>query len=241
MGRDNQPKHVQKARDLRRRAAVRQPYERLLIVCEGEKTEPQYLSEICQEKRLATAHVHVRQGGFGTEPIQVVEFAEHMFRSGDRSKGIEARAFDRVFTVFDRDQHRTYHQALAKVAALNGRLFNDEHKGVPVHAVASVPCFELWLLLHFEGIQAPLHRDEVYERLGTHLPGYEKSQAGHWERTKASFEIALRRAAARAKSTNAYNDVEPYTDMGDLVYTLLTLKDGPAARRPLKPVGSPLC
>lgn len=46
MGKDNQPKHRQAARDLKRRAAVRQPYERLLIVCEGEKTEPQYLREI---------------------------------------------------------------------------------------------------------------------------------------------------------------------------------------------------
>lgn len=46
MGKDNQAKHRQAARDLKRRAAVRQTYERLLIVCEGEKTEPQYLCEI---------------------------------------------------------------------------------------------------------------------------------------------------------------------------------------------------
>ena len=32
MGRDNQPKERQKARDLHRKAAKRQPFERLLIV-----------------------------------------------------------------------------------------------------------------------------------------------------------------------------------------------------------------
>lgn len=225
MGQDNQPKHRQKSRDLHRRAAVRQAYERLLIVCEGEKTEPLYLGEICREQRLSTAHVHVQQGGFGTEPLQIVEFAEHLFQAGDRKRGIEARAFDRLFAVFDRDEHRTYHQALDKAAALSGRLVNDERQGVPVHAVVSVPCFELWLLLHFENIQAPLHRNEVYTRLKMHLPYYDKGQGGHWERTRALVEVAAARAAARAAVTRAHDGVEPCTDMGPLVSTLLKLKD----------------
>lgn len=225
MGQDNQPKHRQKSRDLHRRAAVRQAYERLLIVCEGEKTEPLYLGEICREQRLSTAHVHVQQGGFGTEPLQIVEFAEHLFREGDRKRGIEARAFDRLFAVFDRDEHRTYHQALDKAAALSGRLINDEHQGVSVHAVASVPCFELWLLLHFEDVQAPLHRNEVYARVKTHLPDYDKGQGGHWERTSARFEAAALRAQARAAVTHAHDGIEPYTDMATLVSTLLNLKD----------------
>jgi len=224
VGRDNQSKHRQQERDLRRRAAVRQAYERLLIVCEGEKTEPQYLTEICREMRLATAHVHVRQGTFGTEPIQVVEFAEHLFRNGDRAKGIEAGAFDRVFAVFDRDEHRSYHQALDKAAALNGRLINDERKKVPVQAIASVPCFELWLLLHFESIQAPLQRGEVYDRLRVHLGGYDKGQPGHWVRTRDGLEIATQRAAACAAATTVHGGMEPYTDMGRLVAVLLDLK-----------------
>jgi len=224
MGQDNQAKHRQKARDLHRRAAVRQAYERLLIVCEGEKTEPHYLGEICAEMRLATAHVHVLHGGFGTEPNQVAEFAEHIFRNGDRIKRIEACAFDRVFVVFDRDQHLTYHQALAKVASLNGRLTNDEHKRIPFEAIASVPCFEFWLLLHFEDVQAPLHRNEVYKRLKVHLPDYDKGQRGQWASTKAWLEIATQRAAARTAATTAHDGHEPFTAMGHLVATLLNLK-----------------
>jgi hypothetical protein len=30
--------------------------------------------------------------------------------------------------------------------------------------VVSVPCFELWLLLHFDDVLAPLHRDEAITR-----------------------------------------------------------------------------
>lgn len=225
MGKDNQPKHRQQARDLRRRAAVRQPYERLLIVSEGSKTEPQYLNEIRTELRLSTAHVQVQSGGFGTDPLSLVGYAEHLFRKGDRALGIEAGTFDRVSIVFDRDDHTTYHAALAKATALNGSLTNDEHKRIPVEAVASVPCFELWLLLHFVDVSAPLHRNEVYERLGQHLLGYAKGQGGHWAATKDRLDVATQRAEARAAATSEHNGIEPFSGMHRLVNRLLHLKN----------------
>lgn len=225
MGQDDQPKHRQQARDLRRRAAVRRPYERLLIVCEGEKTEPQYLEEIRQELRLATAHVQVQPGGFVTAPLRVVEYAEHLFRHGDRARGIEALAFDRVIAVFDRDEHESYHQALAKAAALDHALANDEKRRIPFEAVASVPCFELWLLLHFQNVQTPIERDQVYRRLRSYLPDYDKGQGGHWAGTKAFVQVACVHAAARAQATTAHDGHEPYTGMHELVSRLLHLKD----------------
>lgn len=225
MGKDNQPKHRQHARDLRRRAAIRQPFDRLLIVCEGEKTEPQYLEEIRQEHRLATAHVQVQPGAFGTEPLQLVRFAEHLFRNGDRARGIDARAFDRLIVVFDRDQHETYHQALNRIAVLDGTLANDEKRRIPVEAIASVPCFELWLLLHFEDVHAPIERAEVYRRLKQHLSSYEKAQGGHWSSTKERLADAIRRAGMRAAATTAHDGQQPYTAMHLLVERLVHLRD----------------
>lgn len=67
--------------------------------------------------------------------------------------------------MFDRDEHHTDHAALQRVAALNGRLEHDERVKVPFEAVVSVPCFELWLLLHFEDMFAPLHREDAVVRL----------------------------------------------------------------------------
>lgn len=150
MGKDGQPKHRQAARELLRRKAQRQPAERLLIVCEGSKTEPLYLGEIRQQLRLPSANVQVQPAAYGTEPIRIVEYAERLFTEGQRALGIHARSFDRVVVVFDRDEHHTYRPALQRVAALNGRLENDERVKLPFEAVVSVPCFELWLLLHFE-------------------------------------------------------------------------------------------
>lgn len=225
MGQQNQPKHRQKARDLKRRAAQRAPYKRILIVCEGEKTEPHYFGEIRQEHRLATANVQVWPSAFGTQPLQVVEYAEQMFREGDRRKGIPPKAFDHVCAVFDRDDHVTYHQALAKADSLNYKLKNDSGERVPFQAIASVPCFELWLLLHFEDIHAPIHRDEIYARLTHHLPEYDKGQRGYWAATKDRLERAVARAEIRAAATTPYDGTEPYTGVHKLILLLVHLKD----------------
>ena len=229
MGRDNQPKERQKARVLHRKAAKRQPFERLLIVCEGEKTEPLYLDEIRRAFRLATAHVQVWPSADGTEPLQVVDYAERLFLDGDRAKAIDRRGFDRVIAVFDRDDHATYHQALDKARALNLAHQNDEGEAVPFQAIASVPCFELWLLLHFEEVMASVHRNEVYDRLRAHLPGYDKGQGGHFSATRDRLDAATARAAARAAQTTAHDGREPFTNMHTLVNLLMTLKDGAPA------------
>ncbi len=226
MGRDNQPKERQKARDLHRKAAKRQPFARLLIVCEGEKTEPLYLGEIRRAFRLSTAHVQVWPSADGTEPLQVVDYAERLFLEGHRAKAIDPLAFDRVIAVFDRDDQATYHPALTKARALNLAHENDDGEPVPFLAVASVPCFELWLLLHFEDVMAPVHRNEVYARLRGHLPAYEKGQGGHFAATRQRLDAATARAVVRAAQTTAHDGREPYTDMHTLVGTLITLKTG---------------
>lgn len=226
MGKDGQPKHRQAARELLRRKAQRQPAERLLIVCEGAKTEPLYLGEIRQQLRLPSANVQVQPAAYGTEPLRIVEYAERLFTEGQRALGIHARSFDRVVVVFDRDEHHSYHAALQRFAALNGRLENDERVKVPFEAVVSVPCFELWLLLHFADVFAPLHCDEALGRLGAHVAGYTKGQGSHWAVTQDRLDVATARAEALlAAGHTAEDGTQPYTNMHELVHRLLHLKD----------------
>ena len=229
MGKSNQPKHRQTARALERKKAKRKPYERLLIVCEGEKTEPLYLDEIRRAYRLSTANVHVWPSAIGTEPLQVVGYAESLFLEGDRAKAVDRRSFDRVIAVFDRDSHLTHHQALDRLAELNLARENDDGERVPFQAVASVPCFELWLLLHFEDVMAPVTRNQVYARLQAHLPAYAKGVGGHFVALYERLPIANKRAMIRATQTTAKDGTEPYTDMHTLVHLLMTLKDGAPA------------
>ena len=223
MGKANQPK-ARQAAQLARKVGKNAGYDRILIVTEGSKTEPLYLGEIRKEFRLQTTNVQVQHSQFGTAPILIVEYAEYLFVNGDEAKNIQPCAFEQVYVVFDRDDHESYHNALAKAVALNGKLLNDAKQKVKFLAIASVPCFELWLLLHFEDVLAPLHRTEVYQRLRQYLTEYDKGQAGHYAQTCQHLAVAAQRAEHLTGLTTSHNGVEPYTDMHRLVHLLTTLK-----------------
>ena len=219
MGKDSQPKHRQ-ASQLARKKHQRASYDRILIVTEGAKTEPNYFNEIRVANKLNTANVKVEPSAFGTEPIQIVEYAESLFLNGDELKDIQPRAFEEVYVVFDRDDHLTYHNAVAKTDALNLKYRNDNKQKVAFKSIASVPCFELWLLLHFEEVHAPIHRNEVYERLSIYLPNYEKGDKGHYASTLMHIELANTCALALAEVNNKYDGTQPYTSVQELVQKL---------------------
>lgn len=223
MGKDNQPK-IRQAKELARKVGRRASYDRILIVSEGSKTEPLYFSEIRSEYRLNTANIQVQHSQFGTTPLQVVNYAEHLLLNGDAIKEINPRTFEQVFAVFDRDSHPTYHNALDKAAALDKKYRNDLSQPVQFAAVASVPCFELWLLLHFQNVLAPMHRNLVYQYLRQYLPNYNKGEAGHYLDTCHLLTDAIQRAEHLSTLSTAHNSVEPYTDMHILVQLLTTLK-----------------
>jgi len=223
MGRDNQAKD----RQLRRKVVKesrRASYARILIVTEGSKTEPLYLEEIRAAHQLHSANVEVQPGQLGTAPIQVVRYAQQLFEHGDLRKGIRPKSFDQVYAVFDRDDHASYFNALDLAKSLDGKLRNDDRQPVSFNAIASIPSFELWLLLHYEDIQAPIHRDEVMDRLRQHIPGYEKGGGGTLVTTRDRLETAMQRAQALAAKFSAYTDPEPFAAMHELVMLLTTLR-----------------
>jgi hypothetical protein len=223
MGRDNSPTERQQ-KQLERKQGRRASYDRILIVSEGSKTEPNYFNEIRANYRLHTANVEVRHSELGTAPIQVVQYAQELFEHGDRHKNIQRRAFEKVFSVFDRDNHDSYFDALRLAESLDGKLRNDAKQPVVFQAVASVPSFELWLLLHFEDVQAPLHRDEVMHRLKLHMSNYEKGARKAFASTRIHLAVATERAERLAKRFNADTDPEPFTAIARLVALLTTLR-----------------
>ncbi|QEY16710.1 RloB domain-containing protein [Cellvibrio sp. KY-GH-1] len=223
MARDNSPKERQK-KQLERKQGRRASYDRILIISEGSKTEPNYFREIRAAYRLHTANVEVRPSELGTAPIQVVQYAHHLFVNGDSHKNIQPRAFEKVFAVFDRDSHESYHQALALAESLNGKLKNDAKQLITFQAIASVPSFELWLLLHFEDVLAPLHRDEVFRRLRQYIPNYEKGANNTFANTSQDIATATERAERLAERFGARTDPEPFTAIVELVQLLTKLR-----------------
>ncbi|AGX86642.1 RloB family protein [Candidatus Symbiobacter mobilis] len=223
MARDHSPKERQR-KQLERKLARRASYDRILIVSEGSKTEPSYFGEIRHAYRLHTANVAVHPSELGTAPIQVVRYAKELFEFGDKHKNIQQRAFEQVYAVFDRDDHGSYFDALQVAESLDGKLKNDNKQFVRFQAIASVPSFELWLLLHYEDIQHPLHRNEVMRRLKIHIPGYEKGATRAFSMTRERLSVATQRAKALAAQFNARTEPEPFTAIVELVELLTHLR-----------------
>lgn len=203
-------------RDLKRAKPKRVAHDRILIVCEGAKTEPNYLNEIRQALRIGSVDLHIVHSALGTEPQQIVESADKEFA--------RTKAFEKIIVVFDRDQHLTYANALAMVAARNERDKNDEGKKAKFEAVVSVPSFEFWLLLHFEDIQGFLDRAVVLTRVKTHIAGYEKGNKDTFAKTKDRLAVASPRAASLKQRFSRLPGEDPYTDMHELVAALHALK-----------------
>lgn len=128
--------------------------------------------------------------------------------------------------MFDRDDHDSYHEALALAASLDGKLRNDAKQPISFQSIASVPSFELWLLLllHYEDIQAPMHRDEVMRRLKLHIPGYDKGAGNAFAITSEHLAVATQRAERLAARFTARTDPEPFTAIVELVKLLTTLR-----------------
>jgi len=205
------------ARDLRRRTGNRRPYERVLIVCEGKKTECNYFDEIRQGLRLSSAHIHVIPSESGTDPKSVVTSAEEVFLRNGKS-------FERVYAVFDRDDHEEYANAIHKASAKNGKLRNDEKQPVAFEPIVSVPCFELWLLLHFLDVTSRMHRDVVFRRVKTHIPEYEKGMKGLFKLIESNVPAATARAKILKEINQRIPGDDPYTDVHELVEFLRLIR-----------------
>lgn len=202
---------------LSRHAGRKRPYDRMLIVCEGEKTEVNYFNAIRREKRLPNADIAIMPSAYGTQPLQIVEYAIDRFN--------QTKAFDCVYVVFDRDDHQTYHNALSKAEATDKTMKNDTGAKVPFMAIPSVPNFELWILLHFRDVLAPIHRNEVYAELkkpGAY-PTYAKNSVTVFGDTKDRIPDAAARAVQLRNSFDAHDGNEPFTNVDLLTGKLLKI------------------
>ena len=220
MGTDNlfHKNKVKSARNLARRKAKRRSYDKVLIVCEGEKTEPFYFKELRIHYDLASANIEVF-GAKGTDPASIFDFAKRRFDS-EKRKG---DSYDRVYCVFDKDTHQNFSSVVESIRIANP-------KGV-YFAIPSVPCFEFWLLLHFCYTTNPYRSvprksacDQVTSDLKRYLPDYEKGAQNLFSELVLKVTIAKKNAAkiyVQAKETQTDN---PSTRIHELVDYLQNIK-----------------
>ena len=211
MSNEDQFRSRQKNRfSLKRKEPTKNVYSRYLIICEGEKTEPFDVRAVIDEYRLGN-NVDVISPEC-TCPKQLVGHAKKILKE-DKLK------YDKIYCVFDKDTHTHYDEALGMVKGSK-----------KIIAANSIPCFEYWLILHFEkttrsfygsATESPGQVAATY--LKRHISNYNKGLKGIYQVTKNHINQAIKRANhINNDSKNAGTD-DPSTHVVELVESLKRL------------------
>jgi RloB-like protein len=146
-------RHPAGSRPLKRKVAVRQPRKTLLVFCEGERTEPEYLQALKRQpfvRDIAAVDLRVEPRHEGAVPLRLVSMA-----ADARSRALKEEAeIDEFWCVFDVEWPDN-HPNLGDAAGLARR--NN------IQLAISNPCFELWLILHFRDYGSWLDNDNAYK------------------------------------------------------------------------------
>ncbi|MEG4293288.1 RloB family protein [Microcoleus sp. C2C3] len=151
-----------------RKVNEREVRQRFLIVCEAEKTEPNYFKSFRVPKNV----IDVK--GVGENPSNLVESAR-------RYNSLED--YDQVWCVFDRDNW--------KPQDFNNAIQNAENQNFKV--AYSNEAFELWYVLHFEFLNTGIPRTDYCHKL-TNLMGkkYQKNSEHIYDKLIDKQDIAIK-------------------------------------------------
>lgn len=208
-----------------RKKGNKKPYPRVLIVCEGKKTEPYYFRGLKNYLRLSSANIEIV--GEGATPIRIVARAEK-FRQEEQKVG---NPFDEIFCVFDKDKHADYDKTVRILEKKSSARESDTRWWTPI---TSVPAFEYWLLLHYECKKTPYPYEGVGNKsagkmvtqdLKKHVKGYKKNDKRIFEKFQNRLEQAKKNAKESLTATQKAGTDNPSTKVHLLVDFLQKIKD----------------
>jgi hypothetical protein len=204
-----------KKRRLEKRSRNRR-YEKplILIVCEGEKTEPNYFKGF----RLATKDVvDINISGIGKNTVSLIKETERIKKDLEKKNDIK---YNQIWCVFDRDSFSANNFNNA-IEMANAKRFNVAY---------SNEAFEIWYLLHFQFFITGFDRKLLVKKLNTLLNSefgykYKKNDERMYELLKEKQEIAIensKKLIAHHKEVSCLNPEKnnPSTTVYELVLEL---------------------
>ena len=210
----------QKPRKARRGRPRRSVNPRILILCEGIKTEPNYFEGFKKSRSLTSVVVRpLRSGQVG--PTGLLKRVREELRDDP--------SWDEVYCVLDHDGRDT------KIRAFESQLaaINKKEDSCHIEMILSSPCFEFWLLLHFEFTNRPFTTgthgtacEGVIRRLQHYLPKYRKNDIQIFQKCREYVDTALENAGKlQDQESLSLQPSMPYTNVELLIKRLLKLSD----------------
>ncbi|MGX2950723.1 RloB family protein [Ursidibacter sp. B-7004-1] len=208
-----------KNRDLLRKKPKIEPYDLVLIVCEGEKTEPFYFQDMIEFEGLSSVNIEIISGK-GSDPVSVVKTAKSKIKQQEKHL-----PFNRVYCIIDRDSHANFEQAQ------NMAIDNDK-----IQLIISYPSFEFWYLCHFIYSRSPITRtgnksagDNCISLLNAHWQNkfkapYSKEIKNLYSELYEKLEIAIANSEKALREAQKDSEPNPSTQVHELVEYLRRIK-----------------
>ena len=215
MARSSQGKQG-KDKSLRRKVATRSPRRTVLVFCEGRRTEPDYLKALKRRpevRDIASVAIEIDETAAGFDPLALVRkaAAAHKDAKDERSE------IDEVWCIFDVEQPER-HSRLDDAVAL------ARERGVQI--AVSNPCFELWLMLHFQEQSAWLDTNDAKRQLKQHDGTEGKGLDGAMYMSRR--DEAARRASSLAERHEGNGTNFPNDNPSSGMYRFLEAVESPA-------------
>jgi len=179
---------------------MRSANRKILIVTEGEKTEPQYFEGLADLLNAqAVKVIAVRPVGLGKDPLSVVREAERRAKA-ERAGG---DPYDEIWCVVDVDEHASLPTACA------------EAKRKKLQLAVSSPAFEIWLVWHHENWTAWSTNSELTARLKRNWGFADKNLPPKFP--FENYKDAQRRARRCEQIVKPYDPPNPSSSVVELV------------------------
>jgi len=160
----------------KRKVATRDKIVRFLVVCEGERTEPNYFKELVKNK-----YSEVRAEEIVGEGRSTCALVKKTAEIRERLEQQRQLKFDRVWVVFDKDDFNDFNEAIALA----------ERKGYG--AAWSNEAFELWYLLHFVYLDAAISRADYISKLEAEIRRFEGFKDFKYRKNDKDFYSLLQK------------------------------------------------
>lgn len=205
-------------KSLARKREIRLRQDPVLIVCEG-KTEISYIKAFMESCNINFGRIHFGDVGRGSSPRNLYNLARRRYMDERRRLGDYRKPpYRKVFCVFDENGHPSYGETL--------RLIENANPAGIFKAITSVPCFEYWLVLHFEDNVGPYAgegacRRLIREKLHKHIRNYKKEiNDAIAKKLMSNLSAALGNSEKSLRSARNHDSDNPTTLMHELIKEL---------------------
>ena len=195
---------------------------RFLIGCEGSKTERLYFERLIHELGLTSVDIEI-VNDCGSAPISIYNSVVDRVKE---EAGSEAH-FDEAFCVFDHDTHESFDDVCNNIKNRKNNRKNKDANNCKIQAITSTPCFEIWLMLHFNYSTKPIEAKgrkscgKVAKTRMREISGFEKYEGALTSKQLDLLMDKIDQAIKNAEKLNRYNSSNNSSNPSTDVYILV--------------------